>query len=438
MAYIAASLERSAHIVCIVDPVSSDNDLKQTIKQIVEFKPHIVGFTATTAARFRAIAVINSIKEESNAFIVAGGCHFHPTARDVMSKVSAIDCIVKGEGEKAMIEIAQAIKKKESFSKISGIFFRENDKIIETPDRPLNDDLDSLPLPAYHLFDLKRYKSRLLGKKRIPALGVISSRGCPCRCIFCSNTALQKHKFRKRSPELFLDEVLYLQKNYGYRGFIFNDDTITMDRNHIVAICEGILKRKMNIRWDLLLLMKSAGCCYIMYGVESGSEVTLNTLKKGITVAQAVKAVEITAEVGIPFDTLFMIGFPGETIPEARKTIELINKFSSFPNGRAPFGFTCIYPGTELESLAFKEGILPKDFSWNTQYINPSYAVLGTDPSVPCWETPLLPLVDLKAMIFKSRPFSYKISRIFRSLRVFSLRNIFFAIRVGIRTLTIR
>ena len=449
LAYMAASLEQKGHAVRIVDSVSSNNNIRQMVKQIIEFKPLIVGFTSTTASRFIIISVINIVKKETSAFIVAGGPHFNPTARDAMYKVPAIDCIVKGEGEKTIVEIAQAVEAGESLSRISGIFFRQDSVIVETPDRPLNTDLDSLPLPAYHLFDVKRYKTRLLGRKRILALAVISSRGCPCRCIFCSITALQKHNFRKRSPELFLDEVSYLQKTYGYNGFLFNDDTITMDRNHIVNICNGIIKRKLNILWsctarvntvdrDLLSLMKVAGCCYIYYGVESGSDVMLATLKKGITAAQAIKAIEITADLGIPFDALFMVSLPGETIRELRKTINLINKFSSYPHSRAPYGFTCIYPGTELESLAYKEGILPRNFSWNTQYSKPVYAILGTDPFTPCWENPLLPLQDIKALIFKYRPLSYKIRNIFHKLWLFSPREIVSTVRIGIRSFTVR
>jgi len=449
LAYIAAYLEERGHAVSIVDPVSSDNDIKQMVKQIVEFKPHMVGFTSTTASRFRTTDVINAVRMQTDAFIITGGPHFYPTAREAMSKIPAIDCVVKGEGEMAMAEIAQAVEANESLTGIPGIFFRQDGNIIETPDRGVNNNLDSLPLPAYHLFDLKRYKSRLLGKKGIPALGVTSSRGCPCRCIFCSITALQKHNFRKRSPELFLDEIAYFKREYGYKGFFFNDDTITIDRSHIVNICEGILKRRLDIQWsalarvntvdeDLLSLMKKAGCCYIMYGVESGSDKMLAKLKKGTTIAQATKAIEMTAEVGIPFDAFFMVSFPDETMEDVRKTIDLMNKFSSYPNSHTPYGFTCIYPGTEIERLAYREGVLPKDFSWNTKYIKPVYAVLGTDPFSPCWETPLLPLEDIKAMIFRSRPIPYKIKQVFRKLRDLTPQGIFSSIRIGIRMFTIR
>ncbi len=448
LAYMAACLEEAGYSVRIVDPVSSDNNFPEILRQIIGFKPHIVGFTATTAARFQTIAVINGVKEATNAFVVCGGPHFNPTAQDAMSKVPAIDCIVKGEGEKTIVEIAQAVEVGGSFSNIRGVFYRENGGVVETPDRPVNTELDSLPRPAYHLFDLKRYRLYVPDGRKVLAMGVASSRGCPCRCIFCSITALQKHNFRKRSPELFLDEVAYLQKTYGYRGFLFNDDTLTMDRNHVVSVCNGIIKRKMNIQWsalarvntidrDLLSLMKSAGCCFLMYGVESGSDITLKTIKKGITIEQATKAVEMTADVGIPFSTLFMVSFPGETMEELRKTINLMDKFSAYPNARAPYGFTCIYPGTELETLAYKEGILPPDFSWNTDYEKSFYNVLGTDPVVPCWETPALPLRDLKAIIFKSRPLSVKLQQIIHKFFGLRGRDLFSAVRIFCRTFTI-
>jgi radical SAM superfamily enzyme YgiQ (UPF0313 family) len=449
LAYMAACLEKEGYSVRIVDPVSSNNNARLMVKQICEFKPGIVGFTATTTARFQSIAIINSIKKATNAFIVAGGCHFHPTALDVMAKVSAIDCIVKGEGERTIVEIAQAVESGVGFSKINGIFFRGDGGVIETPDRPINLDLDSLPRPAFHLFNLKRYKLCLPGEKRLRALSAVSSRGCPCKCIFCSITAMQKHNFRKRLPELFLDEVEYLKKTYGYQAFIFNDDTLTMDRNHIVSICNGLLKRNMRINWsclarvntverDLLSLMKSAGCCYIMYGVESGSEAILKIMRKNITIEQATKAIEMTVDVGIPVTALFMVSLPGETKEELRKTIALIDKFSSYSHVRAPYSITCIYPGTELERMAYEQGILPKGFSWNTQYTKPVYTVLGTDPYTPCWENPYLPLRDIKAIIFKSRTFLYKIRHIFLRMQHISLRNIIYAIRIGIRSLTIR
>jgi len=449
LAYMAACLENNAHAVRIVDPVSSNNDMAQMVKLILQFNPRVVGFTSTTASRFRAIEAINSVKRETDALIVAGGPHFHPTARDAMSKVPAIDCIVKGEGEITMLEIVKALEANEPLSGIAGIFLRQDNEIIETPDRQVNEDLDSLPLPAYHLFDLKRYHIRLPGTKTVPALSVISSRGCPCKCIFCSITALKKHNFRRRSPELFLDEVAYFKKAQGYDAFLFNDDTITMDRKHIVDICNGIIKRRLNIRWsalarvntvdkDLLSLMKAAGCCYIMYGIESGSDTILAKVKKGITVSQAVNAIEITAKVGIPFDALFMVSFPGETMQDLRKTIGLINRFSSYPKSRAPYGFTCIYPGTEIEQLAYREGILPGDFSWNTRYVKPVYSVLGTDPFSPCWESSNLPLEDIKALIFKTRPLSYKINRVFSKLRGLSPRDILSSIRIGMRVFTIR
>jgi len=449
LAYMAAALERQGHKVNIVDPVISSNSTKHMVAKIAEHNPRIVGITSTTAARFEAITVIEALKEQRDIFIIAGGCHFQPTARDAMSRIPDIDCIIKGEGEDTIVEIAHAVEAGTSLSEIKGIFYRQDGDIVETQDRPINDDLDSLPIPAYHLFDLKRYKVHLLGSKGIPALGVMSSRGCPCKCIFCSITALRKHKFRKRSPGLFVDEVERYQKDYGYKAFQFFDDTITMDRNHITNICQQILKRNMNIQWsalarvntvdkDILSLMKSAGCRYLMYGVESGSDITLHSLKKGITVEQAIKAIDLTVDMGIPLDALFMLSLPGETMKEASKTIDLIKKFSSYPNTRAPYGFTCIYPGTEVEEMAHKEGILPGDFSWNKKYLKPVYRVLGTDPYSPCWETPNLPLMDLKAAIFKSRSFSYKIKQIFHKLKLLSLQDLSSAVKFGIRTLTVK
>ncbi|MDP2905989.1 MAG: radical SAM protein [Candidatus Omnitrophota bacterium] len=448
LAYIAAVLEKAGHPVRIVDPVSSGNDVNKIISQIIGFKPAIVGFTSTTSARFATISAIQMVKKECGAFVVAGGPHFHPTAKDALLLVPEIDCIVKGEGEMAMLEIARSVEAGAGLKEIPGIYFRENGGITENPDRELNDALDSLPIPAYHLFDLPRYKMRVRGTS-IPAIGVISSRGCPNQCTFCSMTGLQKHRFRKRSPDLVLDEVERLHEIYGYKGFMFNDDTLTMDRGHIDAICRGIIKRKLDIAWsalarvntvdrDILSLMKKAGCRHITYGVESGSAKTLKSIKKNITVDQARIAVAMTAELGIPFDTLFILSLPGETMEEAAKTVDLINEFARLPRGKAIYAFTFIYPGTEVERQAFDQGILPYDFSWNTEYKKVIYTVLGTDPGIPCWETPELPLRDLKALIFKSRPLSVKFSQIFHKLMDLRGRRLFSAIKIFCRAFTVK
>ncbi|MDD2688918.1 MAG: cobalamin-dependent protein, partial [Candidatus Omnitrophica bacterium] len=191
LGYIASVLESKGYKVSIVDGVRYEDNLHKALKIIVSESPEVVGFTTTSQARFRAIELIKMTKESTGAFTVAGGPHFQPTAREAIENIKELDVIVKGEGEYTMPELIEAYNQSRRLRDVKGIFFREDDKIIETEDRLICTDLDSIPRPAYHLFSHKKYKCTLDGTK-LPVIGVISSRGCPNNCIFCANRVLHK------------------------------------------------------------------------------------------------------------------------------------------------------------------------------------------------------------------------------------------------------
>jgi len=412
LGYIASVLESKGYKVSIVDGVRYGDNLHKALKIIVSESPEVVGFTTTSQARFRAIELIKMTKESTGAFTVAGGPHFQPTAREAIENIKELDVVVKGEGEYAMPELIEAFKQNKPLKDVKGIFFREDDNVIETEDRPICTDLDNIPRPAYHLFSHKKYKCTLDGTK-LPVVGVISSRGCPNNCIFCANRVLHKGSLRVRSAQSFVDELEFLKDSYQYNAFDFWDDTMTMIRSHIENICEEILSRGMKIKWycrarvntvdkNLLKLMKQSGCIAISYGVESGSNRMLAAISKGITRVQSEEAVRISSELGFMVTAFFILSLPGENISDIDATLALMKKFRKYRNVRCFYCFSIIYPGTDLEKMAIKEGLLPMDFSWQKPYIFVKNKIVGNNPTLPCYENPYLKLEEIKAYILKS------------------------------------
>jgi radical SAM superfamily enzyme YgiQ (UPF0313 family) len=196
---------------------------------------------------------------------------------------------------------------------------------------------------------------------------IITSRGCPYRCIFCSKAVFGK-KYRGNSPAYIVDEIRFLKERFGVKEIKFYDDVFTLDRKRVVAICMQLKEQGMDIPWtcetrvnlvdeELLRVMRDAGCYMIEYGVESGNQRILNNLKKDISLEQAIKAFKLTHETGIETVAYFMIGSPEETPETIKETIEFAKKLDP---DFIQFSTTTPYPGTELYRLAVGEGYLPE------------------------------------------------------------------------------
>jgi len=390
--YIAAYVEKfSHHQIEIFDAHTYGFNPSEAAKKIIEKKPDVVGIHAITDNRFKAINLAKELKKRNkNIIVLMGGPHFSLTAKNALEVVPEIDYIIRGEGEKAVVQFLNILENRDDISRVSGLVYRaKSGEIIEKPLTDLIMNLDELPMPAWHLFDLKQYTKPIDGTN-IRAVGVLSGRGCPNLCVYCANA---RKVLRLRSPKNFVDEVEFLNKEYRYQGFDFWDDTITMVRSHIEGVCNEILKRRLDIVWyararvntvdkDLLNLMRKAGCIRISYGIESGSSRVLKIIKKNITVEQAKEAVRLSSKTGMAVVTNFMVNLPEETLDDLKLTISLMKELGQIKNSYPAYGFTVIYPGTELEFMAKEKGIMPRDFSWNGPYKSEKYKVAGIDPSL--------------------------------------------------------
>jgi radical SAM superfamily enzyme YgiQ (UPF0313 family) len=243
------------------------------------------------------------------------------------------------------------------------------------------ENLDSLPIPSRELIDMKKYSAHLK-TQNTPATTIMTSRGCPFQCIYCSKP-ITGSKLRSVSPENVIKEIEHLINNYGIKEIIFYDDSFTLDRERAIKICDLIIQKNIRIKWQcetrvnlvdegLLKKMKQAGCATIAYGIESGSNRVLNILKKGITTEQIKTAVGMTKKAGIQTIGYFMLGIPGETEKEITQTINFAKSLSL---DFAQFAIATAYPGTELYQMAKEQNKLTNDWS-------KSIYALGGKPTV--------------------------------------------------------
>ncbi len=362
--YLAAVLRKAGHEVQVCD--GSMQDYATMMRRIREFKPDFLGFSTMAFLWHQTKQMIKNIKTEfPNMTIALGGNHSTIYKKRCLKECPEADLIMFGECEITAVEVVNALANKKSLAGIKGIVYRKGKTFVQTEERPQIKDLDSLPFPARDLIDITDYTPAMEQYKRKPVTNVMTSRGCPFQCSFCTsrNTGM-----RLRSPANVLVELKELVEKYGVKEVAFWDDTFTLNQARIRELCQLIKDNHLNIIWsahsrantltlETAQAMKDAGCWKIFFGIESLVQKNLDTIKKGITVQQAFDAIKITKQVGIESECSFMFGIPGETYEEAITTINLIKKLN--PNYAKFFQHT-FFEGQEREELE-KVGTLITD-----------------------------------------------------------------------------
>jgi len=407
IAWLAAVLrENGFKDISLIDSMANRYSNEDIIDLLKKQGPDIIGISFGTQIRFSTFDLARLIKKNfPEVPLVVGGPHPTLTPQDTLENIPEIDIVVRGEGEVSFLNLVKEIEKKGALENVKGISFRdEKGGIVHNPDETAIEDLDSLPLPARDLLPMEKYEQTTnLSKKR--STNIMTSRGCPYRCVFCSVSEQWGHRIRQRSAKNVVDEIEFLLKSYSFLGGIrFFDDTFTINKPRVLEICDEIIKRKLNFVWEcearantidseIVQAMKRAGCEFIDLGVESGSNKILKNIKKDITVEQVIEAVKVIKKAGIGLKIFIMHGLPGETYEDIKKTVFLSRYLChKLKADGATQGITIIYPGTELEKIAKEMGTLPKDFSWSKYYIvDKQYPPLVNDcPHMPIFEQPSL------------------------------------------------
>lgn len=289
--YISSILEENGFETSVIDSSIMGYDFERLKQVIYRENPTVVGITATTYSRHEAIKTAKLVKNNiPDSIAVVGGPHFSFTAADTLKHIKEIDVVVRGEGEYTMLDLCQSVQNGLGMKNILGISYRYNDKVIHNADRPFIKNLDALSFPDLKKVPLREYDQKLPFIE-IPCTTVLTNRGCPNKCLFCSTSAMWGRAYRARSPKNIVDEIEYLLSEYGIGGIFFVDDTLNISKKHVIDLCKEIKERKLDFRWfadirvdnidrDVLREMKAAGCYYVAFGVESGSQKTLNKINK--------------------------------------------------------------------------------------------------------------------------------------------------------------
>lgn len=374
IAYLTAFLKKKGVEVSIFDN-GIEKNADKLMSLIDEYKPDIVGVTIFSYCYAAAYNLIKKIRTRKNIPLVLGGPHVGAIKRKILEDTEA-DFAVKNEGEFTLFELINSLKSSASdFSKIDGLIWRKNGEVIENKDRPYICDLDGLPFPDYEAFQISRYVCY-----RQKTLPLITSRGCPFSCNYCSVRLSMGQGFRPRSAENVYEEIKLLY-GQGWNSFDINDDCFTLDKKRAERICDLIIDNKLRIHFqlyngirvdtvdlNLLKKMKRAGCYFISYGCEAGTDKVLKAIKKGITLQQVRGAVDWTNSAGINNSVNFIIGHKEETYQDALETIRfadtLATNFVNFYN-------LLPYPGTESFEWAKQHArflVPPDSFLENISY----------------------------------------------------------------------
>jgi len=364
LAYIAAVLEKENYNVSILDVPALNLTKQETYEELKKIKPNIVGITCMSST-IRGTLEAAYLAKKIGAVTVIGGSHIASCPEEILS-YDFVDYGLIGEGEETFPQLVKAIEKKYSLKKIPGLVYKEKNKIKINPGFGFVKDLDSLPLPAYHLLPIKKYN---LVIALHPMITMVSSRGCPGRCGFCFKKP-GDHNLRFRSPEKIVDEMEFLVKKYKIKEIVIADDNLTTSKQNIKKICQEILRRKLKFRWEaptridfvdleILKLMKKAGCKRLRYGVESGDENILKLIRKGFTLDKIRQVFKWTKQAGIETFAYFIIGYVGETEETIKKTIEFAKELNP---DMLMFCAATPLPDTHLYNLAIEKGFVDKNY----------------------------------------------------------------------------
>lgn len=351
LCYMAAVLERDGHEVKLLDCPVNNYNIGDITTEILNFNPQVIGIAAITSLADVTKELCDIIKNQSPEItVILGGPHCTIMASELVKETRA-DIIIREEADNVICDV------------IKNIDFYKQQKIVEGGKVK---DLDSLPIPARHLLDMKKYTSLPNTYKTSPnVFQMVTSRGCPFTCTFCFDA---KGLFRQRSVDNVINEIRQLKEKYKIKEIAFWDDILTINKKWTHEFCEKMEKEKIvwscYTRLDLideqmLKEMKNAGCWNIFFGIESGDDELLKNITKKMTVDQMRKAVRMVQKSGIEIRGSFMIGLPGETPEMARKTIDFAIELDP---DYAQFSITTPYPGTQLWNSYEQWGTLNKDF----------------------------------------------------------------------------
>jgi len=403
---IAAVLREAGHDVKVYDAIVGADEKRwgfecgngichmgatwEEMRRVVdETCPDVVGISNQYSSQLdNAIRTAQAVKEvNQNITVIVGGPHASVMPSSFFKEPGTVQFAVMGEGEKTMLELITCLEEDDR-RRVDGVAFIEDGRLVVTRKRQYIDKLDTIPLPAYDLLDMERYfyfnrkgkdgreSYRYPGSER--SVSMITSRGCPFQCTFCSIHLSMGRKFRAHSVAYVLQHIHHLQENYNIKHVHFEDDNFSFDMARFDRILDGMLENGYGITWDTpngvradyldattLEKCKDAGCTYLRIGVESANEdVSKTIVKKHLSIKTVKDVAKLCEKTGIDLEAFYIIGLPGETVPQMLETIDFAIEQERF-HGLTPYGMFTATPliGTELHKTCLQRGYLTKELS---------------------------------------------------------------------------
>jgi len=302
----------------------------ETVREHMEWAD-VVGISSLTPNARRARELGQISRNEIGRPTILGGPH--PTTNpEFFLEAEAADVCCAGEGDITIQELLPVIHDRSKWKDVQSIAYLEDGEVVSTPRRPLIQDVDAVPRPAYHLWDMPRYMKLMVN----PCVTAITSRGCPYACTFC-DAEMTPRKYRSMSPENTVDLMQHLLETYNPPQIVLFDDLFTIQRKRVIAICKEIVKRDLFFEWacesrvdtmdyEMLRWLRKAGCVKIYYGLESGSPRMLTTMKKGVTLDKIKAGSKLNREIGMYFKFYILYGFPEDRPEDHTATEKLVSE----------------------------------------------------------------------------------------------------------------
>ncbi len=356
--HLAAALRAGGHEVALHDASAphAPRSHAEITERIAAFTPDFVGIHLKTLHVQPAYALATELAERF--VLVAGGPHATIVPAEPLAH--GFRWVIRGEGEDALVELADVFDGKRTAGSVAGLTWIDHGLVRQNPQRPFVSDLDRLapPLSALDLFDPSWYGTAPIPGRAFPPVGILSSRGCPQACTFCSNDVTGR-KFRYRSAASVAAEIATLRDDYGLGGFSFFDDSFAVGKRRVAELCTAIVRHAPGVHWtctahpahldrEVIADMQRAGCGGIDIGMESADPEMLLRIGKGVTVERVLDVLQWAAELGVHTIVNLMFGWPDETDAELDATIGFMDRAAPIAGGFNARGVVVPYPGTEI------------------------------------------------------------------------------------------
>lgn len=367
--YIGQVLKVHGHQVLLYDHNVTGAPIKTIVAWLKKQNPDALGFTVLSANLPVANAIAKEMKQwNPNIKIIYGGYAATFCSKDILSHCEQVDFCIRGEGELTIVDLLETLEQNKHLSEVRGITYREEGKVVENQDRPLIEDLDSIPIPDRKLSSqIYAFSGR--------STTIISSRGCPYRCSFCSCRVFARNRWRLRSIENLIEEMHYVQ-NEGFRELLFTDDCFNANMKRTLKLCQLIKKEKIDLAWHavgrvdrsnvhLLRTMVKAGCKSLVYGIESANQRILDYYNKLTTPDMGITAIKNSKKAGLDYiGAGFIIGAPIETKEEVINTIKFGLNLQKYGLTTVQFQILFLSPGTDLYQEFIEKGFIDPEKDW--------------------------------------------------------------------------